>query len=74
MIIGVADGLYDIYKNGYQIMSGLSTSQENTLYFSTNGGGSFEIVRIGDKPQATSGKLLFDILPAVLSVPKNLEQ
>jgi hypothetical protein len=51
LITGLEKGLYGVYKDGIKIYTKQTTNQ-NTLYFESTGGQSFQIVKIkeGEKP------------------------
>lgn len=49
LITGVEHGVYDVYKNGSKTSS-VQASGQNTLSFSSNGGGNFQITRSGQAP------------------------
>ncbi len=66
LLVGIASGLYDVYKNGTKMISTLATSSENTLSFEITGGGSFELVRVGDIPSIQTSFSIINYMPTIL--------
>jgi len=50
LLTNISSGQYDIYKNSIKISTGLNSSSEGTLFFQSDGGGAFQIVRTGEAP------------------------
>jgi hypothetical protein len=62
LVTGLENGLYDIYRDGIKIYTKQTTNQ-NTLYFESNGGQSFQIVKTKEREKTdrnplTSGEKL----------------
>ena len=62
LITGLENGLYDIHRNGIKIYTKRTTNQ-NTLYFESTGGQSFQIEKTKERKKAdrnplTSGEKL----------------
>lgn len=58
LVTGLENGLYDIYRNGIKIYTKQTTNQ-NTLYFESNDGQSFQIGKTKEREKTDKNPLTF---------------
>ncbi len=47
LLVDITPGVYDVYKDGSIIQSGITASSDGVLYFTSTGGNGFTVVRTG---------------------------
>ncbi len=53
LLVDMQSGAYDIYKDGVKILNNVQVSSNGVLFFSSPGGASFKVVRVGEYTDVT---------------------